>query len=197
MLSAITGIIQEKSASAITLQAGPFSFQLATSRPEQFELGSTITLYTSLHWSADHGPSLYGFATQLERTIFELVTSASGIGPKLGIAVGAQLTPAEFVGAISTGNVKAISAVSGIGPKKAEQLIVQLKHKVADLLDTGVSLESAGMGHRSEITQVLKSLNYSRTEIIQALSYLESQGGTAAPFDQLLRQALSFLSKRP
>ncbi len=89
--------------------------------------------------------------------------------------------------------------MSGIGAKKAEQIIVQLKHKVAKLVESGVALGSSEtLEKRHEISQVLKSLNYSPQEIRSAMAYVnEKYPQNTVAFDALLRHALAFLSKRP
>ena len=151
-----------------------------------------------MHWNQENGPTLYGFNTSLEKTVFLLITSCSGIGPKIAMALLAQLGAAPFLEAVQTANESALSAVSGIGAKKAEQIIVHLKHKVAKLVESGINLGATPLlEERHYIGQVLKSLNYSRQEISAALNYLNDQHPTSTlAFDQLMRQALAFLSKR-
>ena len=91
-------------------------------------------MQTYMHWNQDNGPTLYGFNSILEKTVFLLIISCSGIGPKIGLAVLHHLEPATFVQAIIEENIKVLSSISGIGAKKAEQICVALKHKVAKLL---------------------------------------------------------------
>ena len=110
-----------------------------------------------------------------------------------------QLGINDFLTAVQTGNEKALSSVSGIGPKKAEQMMVQLKHKVAKLIDSGITITgSPELEQRSDIAQVLKSLNYSKPEITAAMQHIQERyAGAHVAFDQLVRHALSFLSKKP
>ena len=91
-----------------------------------------------------------------------------------------------------------LSKVNGIGPKKAEQIIVTLKHKVSQLISSGQgSFDDSKAKAWQEVSQALDSLNYTRGEISQAMQYLTAHhAGADLPFDQLLRQALGFLSKR-
>ena len=86
----------------------------------------------------------------------------------------------------------------GIGAKKAEQMIVQLRHKVEKLLESGIVInDDASLTHWTTLNDVLVSLHYSRQEITAALSHIkDSDTNQNATFDHLLRQALSFLSKR-
>jgi Holliday junction DNA helicase RuvA len=110
----------------------------------------------------------------------------------------ADLGAHNFLQAIQTGDDKMLSKVSGIGAKKAEQIVVQLKHKVGQLIKSGIDL--SGAEHVSEwhtVTQALESLNYSRGEVNNAMHYLQKNYGQAnCSFDQLLRHALSYLTKQ-
>ena len=99
---------------------------------------------------------------------------------------------------VQQGNQEALSAINGIGPKKAEHLILHLKHKVIKLLEQGAleAVPGGSASQRQDIAQVLKSLNYSKQEIGAALHYLNEQYPAAIPFDQLMRHALGFLAKQ-
>ena len=104
----------------------------------------------------------------------------------------------SFLEAVHTGNEDALTKVSGIGAKKAEQMIVQLKHKVAKLIDSGAMSRSCqNFKQLKNVSDVLNSLNYSRSEISSAVDYVRSNySDKDYSFDQMLRQALSFLSRR-
>ena len=158
-----------------------------------------LILLVHMHWNQENGPALFGFSTILEKNVFLMITSCSGLGPKLAMAVLAQLGAAEFLEAVQSANEDALSDVSGIGAKKAEQIIVQLKHKVAKLIESGIHLgASTTLEKRHEISQVLKSLNYSRPEIAAAMNYLnENYPGTQVAFDQLVRHALAIYLSGP
>ncbi len=110
-----------------------------------------------------------------------------------------ELGPQGFLDAIQMSNERALSKVSGIGIKKAEQMIVQLKHKVGQLIKSGIEISDAGhLAQWHMVTEALESLNYSRVEINQAMHHLKKEDMSGKQsFDYLLRQALSFLSKHP
>ncbi len=195
-MSFITGTVKNIKKQSISLTAGPIGFEIMVPNGSQFKMNEQNTVYLSMHWNADQGPSFYGFKTELEKRVFILITSCSGIGPRIGLAVLADLGAERFLGAIQTGNEKALSNVSGIGAKKAEQMIVHLRHKVAELIASGVSLRGAqSIAHWHTVSEALLALNYTRTEINRAISYLR-ESAEQKSFDQLMRQALSFLSKQ-
>lgn len=197
MIHSLTGVIQGRKKQSITIGIGPVACELAVADESQFLQGKSCTIFTHLHWNQEQGPSLYGFATPADRAVFLLVISCNGVGPRLGLAVLADLGASLFVGAVQKGDIKALSNVSGIGAKKAEQIIVQLKHKVDNLIESGIEIDGGSDAiDWQTISEALKALNYSRTEITQALSYLRTkQIDSPQSFDQLLRHALSYLSK--
>src|SRR3972149_6246847 len=187
MMSYITGIVTATKRQSIELLVGPIGFDLMVPDGSQFPVGTSKKVYISMHWNTEQGPSFYGFLTELEKAVFLLVTSCSGIGPRIGLAILAALGPEGVLQSIQEGNEKALSSVSGIGAKKAEQIIVHLKHKVASLIDSGISLEGAqSVTEWHTVTEALFALNYSRSEVNGALSYLRGiEASGQRNFDQL------------
>jgi len=198
MITCLTGPITHIEQNSITLMVGPMGLQVHVPTSHFFHLKETTTLWTYMHWNQEQGPALYGFQTELDKTTFLLIISCNGIGPKIGLTAIAQLGSNAFLQAITENNAKALSNISGIGAKKAEQIIVQLKHKVQKLIASGVSFEGAQSAQQlQELQEVLASLNYSRKEIDAACNWLsDKHKGDAVTFDLLMRQALSFLAKK-
>lgn len=197
MIGMVIGKITAIHKQSVLVMSGPIGIEVAIPHIANVQIGQDIQLHTYLQWSADQGPSLYGFATHAEKTAFLVVISCSGIGPKIGLAVLSDLGVNGFLEAIHTGNDKMLSQVSGIGAKKAEQMIVQLKHKIDQLQDLGISPNTNSVGAQfSTVAQALESLNYSRAEIARAMHHIKSASTTQPTFDLLMRQALSFLSKQ-
>ena len=198
MIDGISGLVKAINEQRIAIDIGALCLSVHVPQAGLYQQGEKVDLYAHLHWNQEQGPSLYGFSTELERSVFLMVTDCSGVGPRLGLAILADLGAQRFLEIVQAGDERGLSKVSGIGPKKAEQLIVQLKHKVAKLLESGVELASLENVVRWQtVSEVLQSLNYSRTEISGAIKYLrENQGDPQIPFDRLIRQALSFLAKK-
>lgn len=174
---------------------GPICFELAVAHPGAFVINQSVCVYTHLHWNQETGGQLFGFQSIAQRTVFLLVISCSGIGPKIALALLAHLSLSEFIQAIALADAHVLSRVPGIGLKKAEQIIVHLKHKIETLRAIAHDSDDAGYidVHR-ELSQVLASLHYSRSEINEALAHLAHKQGES--FDQLLRASLSFLAKK-
>jgi len=199
MIDYFVGIVKEAQGQEI-IDIGTMGINLQVSCSKKFEMNNVATkVYSYLHWNAENGPSLFGFAQVVDRSIFKIIISCSGIGPKIALAILADLGSHAFLQAISTGDDQTLSKVSGIGKKKAEQIIVQLKHKVANFIELGAIdvSEMKDISHLNDVSLALQSLNYSRPEIARAMEYIKKNiKDDAVTFDLLLRQALLYLSKQ-
>ncbi len=197
MINSLKGAVLDFDEQSMTIEVAGIGFQVYCSQAVPRIKNEPISLFIHLQWHQENGPLLFGFQSELEKTVFLTIISCSGIGPKIALALLSAMTPTVFLMAIQNGNEKALSSISGIGAKKAEQMIVQLKHKVAKLLDKGVTLDNdSNLEHWQNLSEVLTSLHYTRTEVNNALHLVRESAPQNAPFDQLLRKALSVLSKR-
>ncbi len=199
MISSIQGIITEIKDQFLIIDIGQLGLLVYVPTTINFKVGSQVKLTIYMHWNAEQGPSLFGFTDPLEKTIFVMLISCSGVGPKLALAALGYLGAQGFLETMRGENVAALSKVPGIGAKRAEQIIVHLKHKVSALLaEHPMAANSSGsIAIWQEVAQALESLNYSRPEINQTMHHLSAaHGGANLPFDQLLRHALSFLARK-
>lgn len=198
MIETIKGVVTSRQDSLLTVDIGFVSFGVIVPTNMQTAQGQTISLYAYMHWNQEQGPSLFGFEHELDKIVFLLIISCSGIGPKLAMAIISQLGGSAVLHAIEQGDEKLLSSVSGVGVKKAEQIVIQLKHKVAKLYKSGITLkDDMHIPEMHTVSEALQSLNYSRREIDTALNWLrDQQQSQQMPFDTLLRRALSFLSKK-
>src|SRR3972149_4758906 len=134
MISVISGKIIFIDDQTIIVDVNGIGFQLYVPTSHSFSAESKVTFYTYFHFNQEHGPSLFGFGSIVEKKIFELIISCPGIGPKLALAMLRDLGAETCLQAISAQDALLLSKVSGIGHKKAEQIIVQLKDKANKLL---------------------------------------------------------------
>ena len=199
MIATISGIITACGEQYVIIEQAGIGFELFVANPSAFSLQQQITLQTYLHWNQENGPTLYGFNSTIEKAVFLLIISCSGIGPKIGLAVLNHMDPATFVQAIVEENIKVLSSISGIGAKKAEQICVALKHKVAKLLkdQPDLTASSTSLSTWKDLTDTLSSLGYSPSEIKSVTNYLKENGLDATvPFGTILRKALAFLATK-
>lgn len=198
MISQLTGSVISRGSQTVVINLGFVALDIAVPDATKLCLGESISLHIHMHWNQEQGPTLFGFVSRADRELFNIVLDCSGVGPKLALNVVAELGADQFVHAIKSGNAAALCAVSGIGQKKAEQMLFHLKTKVDILLEHVDATHPDGsitpMIH--DITQALKALNYSRTEIQHAITHIKSDiGHHPVVFDQLFRKALLFLTR--
>src|SRR5439155_15601503 len=110
----------------------------------RLRVGETARLATSLIVRED-SLTLYGFADDDERSLFELLQTANGVGPKLAQTMLAVYPPRELRRAIATSDVTALMAVPGIGRKGAERIIVELRDRIGSLDGTDTSVDLGGL----------------------------------------------------
>jgi Holliday junction DNA helicase RuvA len=161
----------------------------------QVSLGAQIQLFTSLVVRED-SLTLFGFVNEESRSLFELVQTVSGIGPKVALSILGALTPEDLGRAISQEDIGAIEKVPGIGRKGAQRMILELKGKLSDL--SHVQLYK---GHqpawREQLSSALVSLGFSPKESDNAISVVvaDLQGDGIDPsgveLSELLKRTLA------
>jgi Holliday junction DNA helicase RuvA len=132
--------------------------------------------------------ALYGFATVDERRAFEQLLGATGVGPKLALAVLSVHSPDALRRAVAAGDVDALTLVPGVGRKGAQRLLLELKGRLGDG-EPEPPVETAGRPAYAEVREALGALGYGPTEIRAALAALPADAGALAT-EELLRLAL-------
>jgi holliday junction DNA helicase RuvA len=154
--------------------------------------GELVELHTSLQ-VREESMTLYGFLDRGSLTLFELLLTSSGVGPKLALAALGTHRPEVLRTAIASGDLPTLTAVPGVGKKVAERLVLELKDKVGSV-GAGVAVGASGgtaaaePGTVAEVRDALVGLGYAAAEIQAALAALGPLDGLATP--ELLRQAL-------
>ena len=196
MIYCLTGKIVKKSMSAVVLSCGGVGYyaqcpaSVAGALPG---VGKEATLYTVMSVT-ENDVSLYGFATEEQQACFEMLTAVSGVGPKVGLAILSVMEPERVALAISAGDYKAFKAASGVGPKLAQRIVLELKDKVAKGFVDGISLEDvAGASAQtlaaqssSQAIAALVSLGYSQSEAALAVSKIDA----TLPVEEIIKLAL-------
>lgn len=197
MIDLLYGKVKEIKDNYVTLLVGGFGLKLQVPQVQNIVKNKEIELHTYLHWNQEKGPGLFGFQDELEKIVFLMIIECSKIGPGIAIKILSQIKAEQFLEIVSSQNEKSLSNINGIGPKKAEQIIVQLKHKVSKLLSSGEisAYAQQDFTHWQNVNDVLVSLNYSKQEVAKVMQFLtEKYSGQNVPLDQLIRSALGFLS---
>jgi Holliday junction DNA helicase RuvA len=155
--------------------------------------GGELTLLTHLA-IRDDAHILYGFSTETERDLFrQLIRHVTGIGPKIALNVLSGTTPASFRAAVSNGDVKALSGISGVGKKTAERIVVELKDKLGDpeLGElNGVKSTSIEDQKIADAVAALEALGSKPKDAQEAIRMAITMLGPDKPVDELVRAAL-------
>ena len=155
------------------------------------EIGKKITIYTYLHVREDV-MDLFGFTTIEEKNMFMHLISVSGVGPKAALSILSVTTPAKFALAVITNDVKTITKASGVGPKMAQRVILELKDKMkTDELEIDLEDESDDIrsDNRSEAISALVVLGYSSNDAQKAVKGID---GTLS-VEEIIQKALAGL----
>jgi Holliday junction DNA helicase RuvA len=152
-----------------------------------------VTLATELVVRED-GWALYGFLDESERRFFQRLTSVSGVGPRIGIALLSALGVERGARALREKNIALLSSVSGIGRKTAERLALELGEKVEDFTEAKGPAVPAGA---ESALKALERLGYATAEADRAVrQVLASNGGGSDETEALVRRALQILTTR-
>ena len=155
------------------------------------KVGEAVRLHTYLVVKED-GWQLFGFATALERQVFQRVLDAKGVGPALALGMLSTLTAERLVRAIREKDIATLQSVPRVGRKKAEQLVLDL----ADKLDDVRTVTAAGVGRTEgagaeDAIRALVSLGYSTADAERAVRGALDDGGRGANAPELIRMALA------
>ena len=202
MIQQLRGTVIEAGATTFTIDVGGVGFKALTTPATAagLRLEATITVHTSMVVRED-SMTLYGFDAPAERDAFELVQTASGVGPKLAVAIVSVLSPSEIRQAISSEDLARLCSVPGIGRKGAQKLVIELKDKVASLAEEkGTETASPIMGPvwREQVSEGLQGLGWSAKDAAAACDnvahLVEAEPGIA--IGALMRSALNSLAKK-
>jgi Holliday junction DNA helicase RuvA len=197
MISLLTGTVRSIASDRLIVEVGGFGVSVLVNpqTAAQVSLGSQVQLFTSLVVRED-SLTLFGFINDESRSLFELVQTVSGIGPKVALSILGGLTPEDLSRAISQEDIGTIEKVPGIGRKGAQRLILELKGKL-DHLSSAHQYSAHQPAWREQLTSALVSLGFSPREsdgaISQVILQLQSEGADAAQLDlgELLKLALA------
>jgi holliday junction DNA helicase RuvA len=163
-------------------------------------VGEEARLATSLIVRED-SLTLYGFADDDAKNLFELLQTASGVGPRLAQAVLAVHSPDVVRKAVATGDLNTLTRVPGIGKKGAERLVLELRDRIGSVSAGGtgesLSLPVAGISWADQVRQALVGLGWTATQADQAVGVVSAElNGDPAPAVQvLLKRAIQVLGR--
>jgi holliday junction DNA helicase RuvA len=159
------------------------------------ELEQTVTLHTHTHVREDllH---LYGFSTILEKEIFKMLISVSGIGPKLGLNILSGISPGDLVRSLETGDVARLILIPGVGRKTAERMLLDLREKAKKMEERFVFLQSeipSSLGVLEDVVSALVNLGYKRGQAEKTVEGL-FKTSPKITVEEALKESLKILS---
>ncbi len=177
MIAAIRGEVMVRRPDHVVIDAGGVGYRLAVSSETLKAVpgaGSEAFLHAELVARED-SLSLYGFSSEEERDLFRLLTTVSGVGPKVAIATLSGGSTRDLLRAIAAGDAKRFQAVPGIGKRTAERIIVELREKVAGALEEEVVVVGGEDSPRALARDGLVNLGYAPLEAEQLLDGVEGE----------------------
>ena len=188
MIAFVQGKVIDSDATSLTILSGSVGYRVfapATIVHGASQAPDMVSLYTYLHVK-EGIMDLYGFESAKQRSIFELLISVSGVGPRTALGILDAGTVEAISGAIVGQNEGFFTQVSGIGPRGAKKIIFELKNKMSDY-DISITGDTPAVS--SDAAQALMAMGYNMSEINTTLSQLDTSLST----EETLKDALKLL----
>jgi holliday junction DNA helicase RuvA len=196
MIGLLRGRLLEKRPNQVIVDVGGVGYLVAiplSTFAALGELHTEITLLIHTHVRED-ALALYGFLSQREKHLFELLLGASGVGPSLALKILSGMNVEELVPAIRTGDLGRLTKIPGVGRKTAERMVVELKDKLeAVAIEAEKPAPASPAGVEADVRSALINLGYDERAAESAVKEAKRQAGISN-FEKLLREALSGLS---
>ena len=197
MIAYLNGILAEKDITRVVVECGGVGYEVFIPLSTFDRLpaaGEGVKIFT-YHCVREDAQLLYGFATEREREMFELVTTVSGVGPKIALAVLSGLTIGDLQLAIAEGNAKRLASVKGIGKKTAERIVIDLKDKVnpieAVANATAASADDAKAGMVRDALLALTALGFNEDTARKQVQKVLADDPAVSDTETIIRRALS------
>jgi holliday junction DNA helicase RuvA len=193
MIGSLRGKLIEKRPNQVLLEVGGVGYLVQIPLSTFTSLGplhaeSSLLIHTHVREDAF---SLYGFLTSREKHCFELLISASGVGPSLALKILSGMGLDELIPAIRKGDLAQLVKIPGVGRKTAERMVVELRDKLA-AVDTPEAGKPASKSQlESDVSSALTNLGYDEREVESALT--KSRRPENGDFESLLRASLQIL----
>jgi holliday junction DNA helicase RuvA len=201
MITSLHGMLVRKSPTEVVIdvQGVGYGVSIPLSTFEVLgDLNAPVSLFTYLHVRED-ALQLFGFASEEERSLFKVLISVSGIGPRMAQSILSGITGTELRNAILQGNSGMLMTIPGVGRKLAERLVLELRDKIGKMQAGPSSLSPSGEGQpaiRSEALLALTSLGYNRAAAERAITAAINDDGSAeGSVEKLIKAALRHAAK--
>jgi holliday junction DNA helicase RuvA len=191
MIGSLRGTVLDRAVGGeVLVEVGGVGYRVAvpSGAVAALEPGGPVFLFTHLVVRED-AMSLYGFPDREQRDTFEALMSASGVGPKLALAILSVHSPSALRRAVIEGDLDALTLVPGVGKRTAQRLMIELAAKLGTTSPDPAGVEG-GPSARAEVRAALEGLGYGAEEVRYVLDTLPLDG----PVEILLKEALRLLA---
>ena len=202
MIYSLNGTVVLTEPNAVVIECGGVGYRCLTTMNTMRRIpgvGEQAKIYTQMIVRED-AVELCGFADTEEMNCFRLLTTISGVGTKVAIAILSELTPEQIAVAVSSGDSKTLTRASGVGNKLAQRIVLELKDKVkklsADADSRGVlsagNIPAADQGNISQALGALAVLGYAPDEVTPFMSGIDPQ----LPVEKIIGETLRAIGKK-
>ena len=200
MFAYIKGSLEEKSSNYIVVETMGIGYKIfmgETIINTLGEIGQTVKIYTHYHVREDD-ISLYGFKTNEELRMFELLLSVSGVGAKSALVMISNIEPSTFALAVISNDTSKLVKIPGVGAKTAARIVLELKDKLKNeqaITKENKEVKSMILDNENleEAISALQVLGYNKKEVEKVFEKLDL---TEMSLEEMIKQGLKYLSKR-
>jgi Holliday junction DNA helicase RuvA len=190
MINKIYGEIKSISLNELSIFIGFCELNCFVAKTSLFKLNEKVELEVFMSWNSDSGPTLFGFINKTEKDIFNLICTCSGIGPKMAISLLGTIDICLIKDAILNNNPKILSQAPGIGIKKAEMIILELKDKINKIKLFSNEEKNNNIVY-DDLIDALKHLGYDGKDIGRVINEISKDNSLAdLPFHKLIKISL-------
>jgi Holliday junction DNA helicase RuvA len=202
MIASLSGTLSSKTPQDAVISVQGVGYQVFIALSTYFtlpDINSAVQVFVSTHWRNDT-IQLFGFATQEEKQAFSLLTTISGVGPKLALSALSTLSVPDLCAAIESGDIENLGSIPGVGKKSASRIVLELKDKthrimISDSQKPPMSLTEPANFLQEEASSALINLGYRAPEVKKAMDLAKAKMKETYELEDLIRTTLKELAK--
>ena len=193
MIAYIRGALVEKEPTRAVIEAGGVGYELLVplSTYEKLPRTGSEAKLLAYHCVREDDEILFGFATDDEKAMFAKLTSVSGVGPKIALAILSGSSIAELSMSIASGDFKRISAIKGVGKKTAEKICVELKDKVSEFAFSGRAGADVPAPIAKDAVAALRALGFNEETSAKMVADVLAKNPEADSVEEVIKLSLS------
>ena len=193
MIAYVRGVLAEKEPTRAVIESAGVGYELLiplSTYDKLPRIGGEAKLLTS-HCVREDDEILFGFATDDEKAMFAKLTSVSGVGPKIALAILSGSSVGELSMSIAGGDAKRLAAIRGVGKKTAEKICVELRDKVSEFAFSGRGGEGAPSPIAKDAVAALRALGFNEETSAKMVSDVLARDAEIDSVEQIIKMSLS------